>query len=197
MRHLLSATVQIIPEHGFEDNYYRDGQVLVEEANQLVEYYAKNPSKLKNMRLVIIPCLNPDGTMAGTNNQRACSTAFGRCTANHIDMNRDFGNGLFRASESVSYRSFLNRYQPDVYLNFHGWDDESIGSADLCNIITPALGLSGRKPNRFGADSGYAIGYVNNTYNCPAAIVEFASPYRVDHDDVCNMINSIINKYNS
>ncbi len=182
--------------HGFEDNYYRDGQVLVEEANKLIEYYSKNPSKLKNMRLVIIPCLNPDGTIAGLNNQRANPNAFGRCNANHVDMNRDFGSGLFKASETRSYVNFLNNYQPDVYLNFHGWDNESIGSPDLCNIITPALGLNGRKPDRFGADSGYVIGYVHNTYNCPSAIVEFASPYRVDHGNVCNMLNRIIDNYN-
>lgn len=76
--------------HGFEDEYYRDGQVLVNEANVLIDYFVNHIKELKNYTLVIVPCANPDGVIAGTNNQRACNTAFGRCTANHIDINRDW-----------------------------------------------------------------------------------------------------------
>ena len=40
--------------HGFEDEYYRDGQVLVKEANALIDYFAKHPTELKDYRLVIV-----------------------------------------------------------------------------------------------------------------------------------------------
>ncbi|MDE5974412.1 MAG: hypothetical protein K2G73_07060, partial [Eubacterium sp.] len=124
--------------HGFEDSYSRDGQLLTAEGNKLVEYYAKNPKMLKNYRLVIVPCLNPDGTIAGVNNQRACSTAFGRCTAKHVDMNRDFVS--FQAIESRYLKDFLNKYRPDVFTDFHGWLDETIGTGALCNIYNKHLG---------------------------------------------------------
>lgn len=102
--------------HGFEDWYSRDGQVLTAEANSLVQYYASNPDKLRNFRLVIIPCLNPDGTIAGTNNNRANSTAFGRCTANHIDMNRDFPS--CNAVESRAFKALLSKTDPTSILIF-------------------------------------------------------------------------------
>lgn len=179
--------------HGFEDSYSRDGQVLTTEGNNLVEYYAKNPQMLKNYRLVIIPCLNPDGTIAGVNNQRACSTAFGRCTANHIDMNRDFSP--FKAIESRYFRDFLNKYRPDVFTDFHGWFDEVLGTGSLCNIYGKNMNLSTKKIDRFAASSGYLHGYVNKTYRCPSALVEYKSPNQVSHKQTYSAINEIINYY--
>ena len=50
--------------HGFEDEYYRDGQVLVNEANVLIDYFVNHIKELKNYTLVIVPCANPDGVIA-------------------------------------------------------------------------------------------------------------------------------------
>ena len=179
--------------HGFEDSYSRDGQLLTAEGNKLVEYYAKNPKMLKNYRLVIVPCLNPDGTIAGVNNQRACSTAFGRCTAKHIDMNRDFAS--FQAMESRYLKDFLNKYRPDVFTDFHGWLDETIGTGALCNIYNKHLGLSDKLVDNYATTSGYLHGYVHRTYGCPSVLLEYKSPKHVDHKKTYSAINEIINYY--
>lgn len=177
--------------HGFEDSYYRDGQLLTEEANNLIEYYAQNPGMLRNFRLVIIPCLNPDGTIAGVNNSRADSTAFGRCTAAHIDMNRDFGS--FSAVESRYLRDFLKKYRPDVFTDFHGWDNETIGTPELGNIFNSNMYLSGKKHNKYA--STYLYGYVHSTYGCPSVLVEYKSPDTLSHYRTYSAINEVINYY--
>ena len=181
--------------HGFEDSYSRDGKVLVEEGNKLVKYYAENPGNLGNFRLVIIPCLNPDGTIAGTNNQRACSTAFGRCTANHIDMNRDFMSGAFKATETRAMVNLLKKYRPDVYTDFHGWLDGAYGTDDLCTIFGNALRLSERHEGRYGATNGYIEGYVHSTYRCPSVLIEYTSPSKVNHQNTYTAINRVIKHY--
>ena len=180
--------------HGFEDSYYRDGQLLTEEANELVEYYAKNPEMLRNFRLVIIPCLNPDGTIAGVNNSRANSTAFGRCTAAHVDMNRDFNS--FNAVESRYLRDFLRKYRPDVFTDFHGWLDETLGTPALCNIFGSNMYLSYKKPNTYASESGYLYGYVHKTYGCPSVLVEYKSPNSLSHYRTYSSINEVISYYN-
>lgn len=181
--------------HGFEDSYSRDGKVLVEEGNKLVKYYAENPGNLGKFRLVIIPCLNPDGTIAGTNNQRACSTAFGRCTANHIDMNRDFMPGAFKATETKAMVNLLKKYKPDVYTDFHGWLDGTYGTGDLCTIFGNTMRLSERHVDKYGTTKGYIEGYVRSTYKCPSALVEYTAPSKVNHYDTYTAINRVIKHY--
>ncbi|MDE6110672.1 MAG: Ig-like domain-containing protein [Eubacterium sp.] len=181
--------------HGFEDSYSRDGKVLVEEGNKLVKYYAENPGNLGNFRLVIVPCLNPDGTIAGTNNKRACSTAFGRCTANHIDMNRDFMSGAFKATETKAMVNLLKQYRPDVFTDFHGWLNGTYGSSDLGKIFGNTLRLSDRNDGKYGATLGYIEGYVHSTYNCPSALVEYTSPGKVNHQNTYTAINRVIKHY--
>ncbi len=179
--------------HGFEDSYSHDAKVLTAEANKLVEYYAKNPDKLCGFRLIIVPCLNPDGTISGTNNLRACATAFGRCTYKHIDMNRDFRS--FKATESVSMRNLLNRYKPDVFTDFHGWLDETLGTSTLCNIFNSNMKLSYKQAGTYAYSSGYLYGYVYNKYKCPSALVEYKAPNRVNHTQTVNAINAVIKQY--
>ena len=178
--------------HGFEDWYSRDGQVLTQEANRLVEYYAKNPDKLKSFRLVIIPCLNPDGAIAGVNNKRETYDAFGRCTANHIDMNRDFPS--CRAVESKAMKNLLNKYKPDVFTDVHGWYNKSYGDSTLTYIYNKNLGLGARLNNEYY--STYLYAYVRNTYKCPSALLEYASPSKVNHTQTYNAVNEIISYYN-
>ena len=158
--------------HGFEDSYYRDGKVLVKIGNDVVEYYAKNTAKLGKYTMVIVPCANPDGTIAGRNNQRACSTAFGRCTAAHVDMNRDFA--AFRGKESRALRDLMKNYPPRVYLNFHGWLNTSIGTPWLARLSTNTLGF-GRVQTNWNA-YGYIIRHVKFKYGASVCLVEYRSP---------------------
>ena len=125
--------------HGFEDDYARDGQRLTTIANHLIAHFASHPEELGNYRLVIVPCANPDGAIAGKNAQRSGKNAFGRCTAAHIDINRDFGP--FKGKETRALRDFILRSKPHVYINAHGWLNETLGTKKLCQIVnrTPAL----------------------------------------------------------
>lgn len=179
--------------HGFEDEYKRDGKVLVQEANKLINYYASHSEELGNYRLVIVPCANPDGTIAGLNNLRAEKKAFGRCTAKHIDMNRDFNT--FKAVESKALKMFIAKCKPNIYLNMHGWYDEVLGTKKLNGIIQNAQGLTTRKDGKYGADYGYIIGYVRNTYKIPVALVEYKDSKQVVLTRDVKMINDIIKAY--
>ena len=179
--------------HGFEDSYARDGKVLVSEANRIINYYAAHSDLLGSYRLVIVPCANPDGVIAGKNNYREQSNAFGRCTAEHIDINRDFRS--FRAVESQRLKKLLVKCEPDIYLNMHGWLNESMGSKKLNGIIVKAQGFDGRLDELYGWDSGYIIGYAHNVLGIPAALVEYKAPDRVSLNRDVNMINAIIEAY--
>ena len=178
--------------HGFEDEYYRDGKVLVSEAHAIIDYFAKNPSYLGDYRLMIVPCANPDGTVAGENNLRKGKTAFGRCTANHVDMNRDFGS--FKAVETVALKNLIVSSKPDVYLNFHGWYDEVIGDKALAKIIAKKMYLSD-VDNHYGSTEGYAIGWVHDNLKIPVALVEYASSNEVYLSRDVDMIKAIIKNY--
>ncbi len=176
--------------HGFEDDYYRDGQVLVNCALKIAEHYKADCSELKNYRLVLIPCANPDGTYAGVNDKRACSTAFGRCTANHVDMNRDFLT--FGAQESVYLRDMLKKYKPTVYVNGHGWLDTVLGNKEVGSIFVNALGLNYNQYGDYGYEKGYIIGWVAHNLGSKSVLLEFASPESVNASKVITCINKIV-----
>ena len=178
--------------HGFEDWYSRDGKALTNEANRIIDYYAKNSQKLGIYRLVIVPCANPDGTIAGKNNLRACRSAFGRCTAKHVDMNRDFGP--FKAVESRKLKNFILKCSPNVYLNMHGWLNETLGTKKLSRIINRAQGFS-NYIGSYGSRDHYIIAWVHNRLKIPASLVEYKSPYKLSLKRDVNMINSIIKSY--
>lgn len=177
--------------HGFEDDYYRDGKVLVDCAMKIINYYNEHISELNGKRLVIVPCANPDGTYAGTNNERACSSAFGRCTANHVDMNRDFISGKFKAKESVALRDLIKKYKPKYYINFHGWLDTTLGDSTIGSIFRSTLGLSGNQDGQYGVDLGYIIGWVKQNVGSKACLVEFKSPGSVSYTKVIKGLNQL------
>ncbi len=179
--------------HGFEDEYSNDGKVLIDLANELVKYYANNNELLGDYRMVIIPCANPDGVLFGTNNWRQERLgAFGRCTAKGIDINRDFKTGLFRATESKALRDCLNAYKPNIYLNFHGWENSVIGNPRIVSVFRAKVGLKTDKSNRYGSENGYIISWVKNTFKAEAAIVEFKNSKSVDRSKVKNAINALM-----
>lgn len=178
--------------HGFEDRYAKDGKRLTAEANRIIIYYANHSEELGIYRLVIIPCANPDGTIAGKNNLRACKSAFGRCTAKHIDINRDFGP--FRAIESIKLKNFIVKCKPNIYLNMHGWLNETIGTKKLALIINKAQGLPDYIAS-YGTPSHYIISWVRYNLKIPAVLVEYKAPNRISLTKNVLMIKNIIKAY--
>lgn len=184
--------------HGFEDAYNKDGQVLVDTANTLIDYY-KTSNELKDCRLLIVPCANPDGLIDGTTNN-----GFGRCNANGVDLNRDFDANYsanmtpgrnytpyaFSASESRALRDLYNDYNPSVVIDFHGWLNCTIGDSEIAEVFTDELGL----PHQTGFTSTNANGYFANWAHQQGALgllVEFTDT-NISTDNVQNAVNRLI-----
>ena len=179
--------------HGFEDEYYRDGKVLVKEAVRLVKYFTEHSSLLKNYRLIIVVCANPDGTFDGKNNSRANSRAFGRCTVKHVDMNRDFRR--FRGKETKALKKYILKSDPDLYINCHGWENQVIGSRKLNKIIRKNLNLRRTQNDVYCYNQGFAIGWVHRELGIPVALLEYKSTSFVSTKKDIKMIKKIVKEY--
>lgn len=179
--------------HGFEDEYYRDGKVLVKEAVRLVKYFTEHSSSLKNYRLIIVVCANPDGTFDGRNNSRANSRAFGRCTAKHVDMNRDFRR--FRGKETRALKKYILKSDTDLYINCHGWENQVIGSRKLNRIIRSSHNLRRTQNDVYCYNQGFAIGWVHRELGIPVALLEYKNTSSVSTKKDIKMIKNIVKKY--
>ena len=179
--------------HGFEDEYDKDGKVLVDCGNAVIDYYNKNISKLNGIRLVVVPCVNPDGVTEGKNNLRTGDTAFGRCTANHVDINRDFIKGGFKAKESKALLELIKEYNPTWLLDFHGWENSVLGDSTVVKTFMKTLGLKTDKSGIYRPERGYIIGYAKETLKVKhCALIEFASAKSVNHSKVITALNLLL-----
>lgn len=172
--------------HGFEDFYFRDGQELTRAANYLIEYIAQNPYLIKNCRIIIIPCANPDGAIDGVNNLRTGSDAFGRNTAEHVDINRDFID--FEGQETRALRDLMIQTNPYIYLDFHGWLNSVLGDGFLVDAFRSTNNLRRDQTGAFGTTKGYAIGYAKKHLGAYSALVEFESPETLNYVNIANGI---------
>lgn len=185
--------------HGWEDSYAADGQLLVNLGNDLVEYYSKSED-LKNSRLLIVPCANPDGIAEGTTNN-----GFGRCNADGIDLNRDFdANHVvnttprnytpapFSGAESRALRDLVLASNPDVVIDFHGWLNYTIGDNDLAEVFSLSTGLY-QKNELTSAASGY-FAYWAQLQGAKAILVEFKDPNSIVNNHVINAVDKLISK---
>lgn len=177
--------------HGFEGESYRDGKYLTAQANRVVEYYANNIDSFGGVRLIVIPCLNPDGVIAGKNELYYGFNAFGRCTADAVDINRDFGN--FKSREARALRDLMKEYKPYALCDFHGWLDTSLGNPTLVNIFSDTLKLNQKQYNAFGYSKGYLIGYVAKTYDAYAVLVEYKNS-NINNFLTIDAINKMLNR---
>lgn len=179
--------------HGFEDEYSKDGKVLVNLGNNIVEYYATNPDNLGDYQMIVVPSANPDGVIEGVNNTRVGNGyCFGRCTAAGIDMNRDFKSGCFQAQESQALKSLMNQYPMNIHLDFHGWENSVIGDTTIVNTFLTECGLSYNKAGRWGSGQGYVIEYTKNAFGAHSSIIEFRNSSSVNAVQVESAINKIM-----
>ena len=172
--------------HGFEDEYDNDSYVLTNAANELIEYY-KNAEELHGTRLLIVPCANPDGQIDGTTNY-----GFGRCNSKGIDLNRDFDANYisystarnytqypFSASESRALRDLCLQYDPYIVIDFHGWENCTIGDYEIGSVFYDKMGLA--RSHAF-TDTN-SRGYFSNWAHQQGAyglLVEFTNSSSVD-----------------
>lgn len=179
--------------HGFEDEYAKDGRVLVNLGNDIVEYYAMNSQNLGDYQMIVVPSANPDGVIEGVNNTRVGNGyCFGRCTAAGYDMNRDFRAGYFQAQETQSLKALMSQYPMNIHLDFHGWENSVIGDQTIVNTFLRECGLAYNKAGRWGNGQGYVIEYTKNTFEAHSAIVEFRNSRSVSSMQVENALNQIM-----
>lgn len=136
--------------HGFEDAWDHDGSSLVEIGTDVFLEFSNHPEELYGTRLIVIPCVNPDGTWYGQS-----SKGFGRGNAQGIDINRDFdyywnyskeskyrtGNTAFSTPEAQILRDVVLAEKPDIIIDFHGWLNCTYGDAEITNYFNKALGI--------------------------------------------------------
>ena len=183
--------------HGWEDEYATDGQLLVDLGNALVKYFSE-AADLEGCRLLIIPSCNPDGLEEGTTNN-----GFGRCNANGIDLNRDFDashqvytsarnytTAPFSAVETQAMRDLVLASSPSVVIDFHGWENCTIGSADLAEGFSLHVGVNHKNVLTQNAH-GY-FSYWAQLQGAEALLVEFKNSASVVTDDVIASIEDIM-----
>lgn len=136
--------------HGFEDSFKRDGRVLTEIADLMIEHYRTNAGQLNDYVLYIVPCANPDGQTEGTSKD-----GFGRCNADGIDINRDFpvewkrmtssryrtGDEPFASVEAQALRDLALSLSPTYGADVHGWINRVYGDEALSAPFMEAFGF--------------------------------------------------------
>jgi len=115
-------------------------------AFEMIDYYTSRRDELTDIRITIIPLLNPDGfnTVFGsigklTSTQMAripTNTVPGRFNGNTVDLNRNFdcqwqatgvwqkqavsgGSGVFSEPETQALRSYVQKYRPDAVIAYY------------------------------------------------------------------------------
>jgi hypothetical protein len=185
--------------HGFEDAWAHDGLALFEIANRVIAHYSAHPDELKGWTVTIIPTANPDGMREGKNNLRQESAnAYGRCTSEGKDINRNFSTASFAehdALETIADESGWN-----AILDFHGWYNCYYGNARVGDFFAKAFNATYEgKPKRYcfvsasgKMDCGSTLGvtfhknstiehdlfaeWANSKRKVPAAIIEYPAP---------------------
>lgn len=106
--------------HGYEDAFEHDGRALYSIAHKLIAHYGATPADLRQWTVWIIPSANPDGMREGENNFReGTAGAYGRCTSEGQDLNRQFSSSSFAEHDALKH--LVDKVKPSVVVDFHGW----------------------------------------------------------------------------
>ncbi|MEG1823075.1 MAG: S-layer homology domain-containing protein [Clostridiales bacterium] len=167
----------VFEQHGFEDDYDKDGQVLVNSANTITEWF-KNAdiASFNGARLVIVASANPDGLSYGHTNNGP-----GRCTVvGGVDMNRDWPTSTYQSSttprnytlsplscnETKSLKDLITTMSPNVLLDCHGWLNGTYGDKRIADIFKKEMGL----PYKTLFSTSSSLSATNVTYLSDAEI---------------------------
>ncbi len=177
--------------HGFEDDYPRDGQTLVDIGNAVIAYFSGRRAALASCTLYVVPSANPDGLAYGT-------TAYGkgRCQISlGVDINRDFAYSFtpigsarehtlsapFSAPESRALEALVQKIKPNAVIDTHGWYNEFIGSEALDGPFRQNLGMQSASRSDFSPrlQHGFFSAWAG-TQHAQAMLLEL--PPRFDRD---------------
>ena len=167
--------------HGYEDLWARDGEELIEIANNFYnELITKSDVSLANKwTIYIFPGVNMDGITNGwTNNGPGRTTVYSAAPGNKgIDLNRCWqigslyhrytddrnynGTAGFQAYEAANLRDFLyaNRATngQTVLVDLHGWTQQLIGDSQICGYYRKQF-----SENNTDSVGSYGTGYLIN-----------------------------------
>ncbi|WP_160675116.1 M14 family zinc carboxypeptidase [Clostridium sp. C8-1-8] len=190
-----NSLVFVCEQHGFEDNWSRDGIELVYIGNDLINSLAG--SSTNGWTVYVIPAANPDGLIDGYTNNGP-----GRCTiVGAVDTNRDYpigftphgttrnwtGDAPLSVSESRSLSTFIQGVKNStsgemVVIDLHGWENAAIGDPQIGQFFRNQFGFEQR--NGYGEDSGFMIAWAKSI-GAKAALIELPTNTH-SHDDVVN-----------
>ena len=183
--------------HGWEDLYAGDGQYLVDLGNAVVSHYSETGG-LNGCRLIVIPSCNPDGLADGTTNN-----GFGRCNADGIDLNRDFDADYqsnssarnytpyaFSGKESAALRDLVLVSDPFIAIDFHGWENCTIGNSDVGEPFSIYCGLNHK--NEFSTSAHGYFAHWAETQGAKGLLVEFKNPDTLVHENVFAALDCLI-----
>ena len=183
--------------HGWEDGYAADGQILVDLGQAVISHYA-GLSEMHGCRLIIIPSCNPDGLAEGTTNN-----GFGRCNADGIDLNRDFDVDYqsydnarnytphaFSGKESAALRDLVLATNPQIAIDFHGWENCTIGNSDVAEVFSLYCGLNHKK--EFSSSAHGYFAYWAQEQGAEGLLVEFKDASSVNQEKVFEALDRLI-----
>ena len=139
--------------HGFEDNWWGDGRVLVNIANDFYNDLLKNGDidLAKKWTIYIFKEINPDGLRLGYSNNGPGRTTLFSSVGRGIDINRSWQTGNyykkyyndrnyngtegFQAYEALYLRDFLLNHKSKngqtILIDLHGWENQLIGDSQI------------------------------------------------------------------
>jgi protein MpaA len=169
--------------HGYEDQYPKDGQVLVDIGSFVANYFAANRNLLNKCELYIVASANPDGLAHGITNN-----GVGRCQVSlGVNINRDFPYDFkiitnsrdhtldkpFAAPESRGLRDLVASLKPDVVIDCHGWEDSFIGDKGLAACFENSMPMYGYNLYNFTSiNNGYFSAWAS-TQGAKAMLFEY------------------------
>lgn len=181
--------------HGFEDAYERDGQLLVDIAYNILNYYRNNPEKLNGCKLYIIPSANPDGLIDGYT-----QNGFGRCQSSGYDINREFDTGRWSQNntprnmtgtkplaspESSALAGLVLSIKPDIVVDFHGWLEMYRGDEILYQYFNKFHDM--KHGGSFSDASGFFAAWAE--LQCGRALL-YEFPFPLDYSNKAHFISS-------
>ncbi|MGL5066618.1 MAG: N-acetylmuramoyl-L-alanine amidase [Sarcina sp.] len=183
--------------HGFEDNWFRDGEALVKIATELVHKFAgyNQTNGMHGWSVYIGQCMNPDGVIQGVTNNGP-----GRCAvASGIDLNRSFPTGFvvrtdsryktgpspLGAIEALALKNFISdlhsKASEMVVIDGHGWLNCTYGNSTIASYFTRQFGIS----HNGVAGGGFFTRWAESLSNTRAILLEYPSSTR-SYNDVLN-----------
>jgi hypothetical protein len=185
--------------HGFEDAWAHDGRALYAIAQRTIDHFSAHPEELGGWTAYVVPTANPDGMEHGTNNEReGAPDAYGRCTSEAEDINRNFSTSKF--AEHDALKALVDDSKPSVVVDFHGWYDCYYGKSQVGDYFANAFDAKYTgKPSKYcfvkstgDMDCGSALGgtfhrntsithdlfaeWASSQRGIPAALVEYPAP---------------------